>query len=120
MPKSEWLDKLVFRRMTEIHAVRTRMLFILYTWLNVVKEETEKSNNLYLYIDLPRFDFPVIFSELVEFFPHFICLSSLNSLTYRKLWHCPPSYHRLYLPHILQDLLSFRHRFTPTRQCGLL
>jgi hypothetical protein len=29
--------------------------------------ETEKSNNLYLYIDLPRFDFPVIFSELVEF-----------------------------------------------------
>jgi phosphatidylinositol 3-kinase len=24
MPKSEWLDKLVFRRMSEIHAVRTR------------------------------------------------------------------------------------------------
>ena len=71
MPKSEWLDKLVFRRMTEIHAVRTRMLFILYAWLNVVKEETEKSNNLYLYIDLPRFDFPVIFSELVGLFPHF-------------------------------------------------
>jgi phosphatidylinositol 3-kinase len=47
MPKSEWLDKLVFRRMSEIHAV-----------------ETEKSNNLYLYIDLPRFDFPIIFSEL--------------------------------------------------------
>ncbi|KAI9440788.1 atypical/PIKK/PI3K protein kinase, partial [Lactarius indigo] len=47
MPKSEWLDKLVFRRMSEIHAV-----------------ETEKSNSLYLYIDLPRFDFPIIFSEL--------------------------------------------------------
>jgi hypothetical protein len=31
------------------------------------KVETEKSNNLYLYIDLPRFDFPVIFSELVRF-----------------------------------------------------
>ena len=28
--------------------------------------ETEKSNNLYLYIDLPRFDFPIIFSELVR------------------------------------------------------
>jgi phosphatidylinositol 3-kinase len=25
MPKSEWLDKLVFRRMSEIHAVRTFM-----------------------------------------------------------------------------------------------
>jgi hypothetical protein len=32
-----------------------------------MKVETEKSNNLYLYIDLPRFDFPVIFSELVRF-----------------------------------------------------
>lgn len=28
--------------------------------------ETEKSENLYLYIDLPRFDFPVIFSEPVS------------------------------------------------------
>lgn len=27
--------------------------------------ETEKSENLFLYIDLPRFDFPVIFSEPV-------------------------------------------------------
>jgi len=27
--------------------------------------ETEKSENLYLYIDMPRFDFPVIFNELV-------------------------------------------------------
>ena len=28
--------------------------------------ETEKSENLFLYIDLPRFDFPVIFSEPVR------------------------------------------------------
>lgn len=28
--------------------------------------ETEKSENLFLYIDLPRFDFPVIFSEIVR------------------------------------------------------
>src|ERR1700679_4096653 len=34
--------------------------------------ETEKSENLFLYIDLPRFDFPVIFSEPVR-----ICMSSL-------------------------------------------
>lgn len=49
LPRSEWLDKLTFRKMSEIHAA-----------------ETEKSNNLYLYIDLPRFDFPVIFSEPVS------------------------------------------------------
>ncbi|TFY72459.1 hypothetical protein EVG20_g546 [Dentipellis fragilis] len=46
LPKSDWLDKIVFRKMTEIHAA-----------------ETEKSENLFLYIDMPRFDFPVIFSE---------------------------------------------------------
>ncbi|KAL1949822.1 hypothetical protein VTO73DRAFT_8703 [Trametes versicolor] len=46
LPKSEWLDSMAFRKMEEIHAA-----------------ETEKSENLYLYIDLPRFDFPVIFSE---------------------------------------------------------
>ncbi|KAI9066092.1 atypical/PIKK/PI3K protein kinase [Trametes sanguinea] len=46
LPKSDWLDALAFRKMAEIH-----------------KAETEKSENLYLYIDLPRFDFPVIYSE---------------------------------------------------------
>ncbi|KIJ52635.1 hypothetical protein M422DRAFT_243420 [Sphaerobolus stellatus SS14] len=46
LPKSDSLDKLAFRRMEEIHAA-----------------ETEKSENLYLYIDLPRFDFPVVFTE---------------------------------------------------------
>jgi hypothetical protein len=45
---------------------------VLCTRLNMAKVETEKSNNLYLYIDLPRFDFPVIFSELVQFLP---CIS---------------------------------------------
>ena len=38
-----------------------------------MKVETEKSNNLYLYIDLPRFDFPIIFSELVEFPSVYLC-----------------------------------------------
>jgi hypothetical protein len=50
-----------------------------------MKEETEKSNNLYLYIDLPRFDFPVIFSELVKLLPYFHVASLLDSLAYRKL-----------------------------------
>ncbi|KAG7092293.1 hypothetical protein E1B28_008655 [Marasmius oreades] len=46
LPKSDWLDKMTFRKMEEIHAM-----------------EAQKSRNLFLYIDLPRFDFPVIFCE---------------------------------------------------------
>ncbi|KAH7927966.1 putative atypical/PIKK/PI3K protein kinase [Leucogyrophana mollusca] len=46
LPKSDWLDKMAFRKMEEIHA-----------------SETEKSETMFLYIDFPRFDFPVIFSE---------------------------------------------------------
>lgn len=33
--------------------------------LTRAKAETEKSENLFLYIDLPRFDFPVVFTEPV-------------------------------------------------------
>ncbi|KIM64269.1 hypothetical protein SCLCIDRAFT_1213365 [Scleroderma citrinum Foug A] len=46
LPKSEWLDKTAFRKMEEVHAA-----------------ETAKSNNMFLYVDFPRFDFPVVFSE---------------------------------------------------------
>ncbi|KAG6832644.1 hypothetical protein H0H87_001017 [Tephrocybe sp. NHM501043] len=46
LPKSEWLDMMVFRKIEEIHAA-----------------EIQKSDNLFLYIDLPRFDFPVVFNE---------------------------------------------------------
>lgn len=49
LPKSDWLDNMAFRKMGEIHAA-----------------EADKSENLFLYIDLPRFDFPVIFSEPVR------------------------------------------------------
>jgi phosphatidylinositol 3-kinase len=35
-----------------------------------MQAETEKSENLFLYIDLPRFDFPVIFSEPVSISDH--------------------------------------------------
>ena len=34
---------------------------------------TEKSENLFLYIDLPRFDFPVIFNEPVRLLTAHIC-----------------------------------------------
>ncbi|KAG5723857.1 Phosphatidylinositol 3-kinase catalytic subunit type 3 [Termitomyces sp. T112] len=46
LPKSEWLDMMTFRKIEEIHAA-----------------EMEKTDNLFLYIDLPRFDFPVVFNE---------------------------------------------------------
>ncbi|GAA6011669.1 hypothetical protein JCM10207_004202 [Rhodosporidiobolus poonsookiae] len=46
IPRLDWLDKLAFRQIEKIH-----------------KAESEKSDNLFLYIDLPRFDFPVVFSE---------------------------------------------------------
>ncbi|BGP25770.1 phosphoinositide 3-kinase [Rhodotorula toruloides] len=46
IPRLDWLDKLAFRQIEKIH-----------------KAESEKSENLFLYIDLPRFDFPVIFCE---------------------------------------------------------
>nr|XP_007262933.1 phosphatidylinositol 3-kinase [Fomitiporia mediterranea MF3/22]EJD06669.1 phosphatidylinositol 3-kinase [Fomitiporia mediterranea MF3/22] len=46
LPKEDWLDKLAFRKMEEIHAA-----------------EAKKSKNFFLYVDLPRFDFPVVFSE---------------------------------------------------------
>lgn len=52
LPSVDWLDKLAFRRMEEIHA-----------------EEAAKSEHLFLYIDLPRFDFPIVFTEPVRIFP---------------------------------------------------
>lgn len=62
LPKSDWLDSLAFRKMEEIHAVCTS-LQTSNSWDLLQQAETEKSNNLFLYIDLPRFDFPVIFNE---------------------------------------------------------
>ncbi|KAE8541128.1 hypothetical protein D1P53_002482 [Cryptococcus gattii VGV] len=45
IPKIDWLDRLTFRQIEKAHSA------------------TEKSDNLYLYVDLPKFDFPVVFSE---------------------------------------------------------
>ncbi|WWD15916.1 hypothetical protein CI109_100340 [Kwoniella shandongensis] len=44
--KIDWLDRLAFRQIEKVHAA-----------------EASKSDKLYLYIDLPKFDFPVVFSE---------------------------------------------------------
>ncbi|RXK34820.1 phosphatidylinositol 3-kinase [Tremella mesenterica] len=44
--KIDWLDRMTFRQIEQIHA-----------------EESSKSDKLYLYVDLPRFDFPIVYSE---------------------------------------------------------
>ncbi|KAI9629453.1 hypothetical protein KEM48_012922 [Puccinia striiformis f. sp. tritici PST-130] len=47
LPRMEWLDQLAFRQIERIHA-----------------QETAKSRDMYLYVDLPRFDFPILFNEI--------------------------------------------------------
>jgi len=46
IPKNEWLDNLLFKEID-----------------NLLLKECNDSPNLYLYIDLPQFDFPVLFNE---------------------------------------------------------
>ncbi|KAH9815597.1 kinase-like domain-containing protein [Melampsora americana] len=47
LPRLDWLDKCAFRQIEKIHA-----------------EETAKSPHIYIYVDLPRFDFPIVFNEI--------------------------------------------------------
>lgn len=44
--KIDWLDRMAFRQIEKLHA-----------------EEASKSDHLFLYVDLPKFDFPVVFTE---------------------------------------------------------
>ncbi|KAN0063522.1 Phosphatidylinositol (PI) 3-kinase [Thecaphora frezii] len=46
LPHIDWLDKLAYRQIERIH-----------------KLESETSENLFLYVDMPRFDLPVVFCE---------------------------------------------------------
>ncbi|CAD6917266.1 unnamed protein product [Tilletia controversa] len=46
LPRVDWLDKLAFRHIERIHSA-----------------EAAASNALFLYIDLPRFDLPIVFCE---------------------------------------------------------
>ncbi|CAM0142069.1 Phosphatidylinositol (PI) 3-kinase [Umbelopsis sp. WA50703] len=48
----EWLDSLVFRQIERIH-----------------QEGTEKSDDLYLYVDFPKFDFPLVYGEMESVLP---------------------------------------------------
>lgn len=47
--KIDWLDRLAFRTIEQVH-----------------QAESAKSDQLFLYVDLPRFDFPVVYSEQVR------------------------------------------------------
>lgn len=58
--------------MEEVHAVRANLCADPLLVLNetaryvCVQAEAKKSENFFLYIDLPRFDFPVVFNEPVS------------------------------------------------------
>jgi phosphatidylinositol 3-kinase len=67
--------------------------------------ETEKSNSLYLYIDLPRFDFPIIFSELVRFLSihlfHHLILCPQEAVASTSQSSAPPSATHAPIPPLL-------------------
>ncbi|KAK4046921.1 Phosphatidylinositol (PI) 3-kinase [Microbotryomycetes sp. JL201] len=57
--RMDWLDKLAFRKIEQIHAL-----------------EASKSQHLFLYVDLPRFEFPVVFGEVEYSLPVLAPLAS--------------------------------------------
>ncbi|KAM0791817.1 hypothetical protein ACM66B_004077 [Microbotryomycetes sp. NB124-2] len=59
VPRMDWLDKLAFRKIEQIHAL-----------------EAAKSRHLFLYVDLPRFEFPVVFGEVEYSLPVLAPLAS--------------------------------------------
>lgn len=66
--RMDWLDKLAFRQIEQIHAVSRCVSGGATSGADavVLQAESDKSDNLFLYIDMPRFDFPVVFSETVR------------------------------------------------------
>lgn len=74
-----------------------------------VQSETEKSQNLYLYIDMPRFDFPVIFSEPVSTTAAEVMEDEILILPFLRMRH-------LYLLLLRQFLQLFRARYPALRQ----
>jgi phosphatidylinositol 3-kinase len=49
LPRLDWLDNLAFRKIEQLHTS--------------IKSNGQVSEDVFVYIDFPRFDFPVIFSE---------------------------------------------------------
>ena len=55
LPRLDWLDNLAFRKIEQLHtSIKTN---------NNSNSSWQPSEEVFLYIDFPRFDFPVVFSE---------------------------------------------------------
>ncbi|PLW41324.1 hypothetical protein PCANC_17341 [Puccinia coronata f. sp. avenae] len=83
LPRLEWLDQLAFRKIERIHA-----------------QETAKSRDMYLYVDLPRFDFPILFNEIELPSP---CLPSALSAVVHPTGSNTSA---IYSPHHLADIFT--------------
>jgi phosphatidylinositol 3-kinase len=68
IPRVEWLDHLAFREIENLNKVA-------YLWLSLAQALIDvnlfdffqvEPDMLYLYVDLPKFDFPVVFSDKVS------------------------------------------------------
>jgi phosphatidylinositol 3-kinase len=75
MPHLDWLDKMTFAEIEKIHAVSRRQfqhlayipsLTARLSISTMLQAESAKSPHLFLYIDLLKFDFPVVFAEPVR------------------------------------------------------
>lgn len=70
MSRLEWLDRLTFREIENINKVDFSCNQLQTLLVNVCEqEESLKTKHLFLYIDLPQFDFPLVFNEKVGGFP---------------------------------------------------
>ncbi|OAV94835.1 hypothetical protein PTTG_00753 [Puccinia triticina 1-1 BBBD Race 1] len=83
LPRLEWLDQLAFRQIEKIHA-----------------QETAKSRDMYLYVDLPRFDFPILFNEIE--LPAPSLPSTLSTVAQPAVGNTSA----LYSPHHLADIFT--------------
>lgn len=70
MERVEWLDVAVFREIERVQAVSPVVAPLLKAarlrnrlWH---QREVERTDRLFLYVELPRFDFPVVFAEQVR------------------------------------------------------
>ncbi|KAJ1031605.1 hypothetical protein NDA13_001996 [Ustilago tritici] len=64
LPRVDWLDKLAYRQVEKVH-----------------KLESQSSDRLFLYLDLPRFELPIVFCEAESILPSADASNGLASLS---------------------------------------
>ncbi|SPO21038.1 related to phosphatidylinositol 3-kinase [Ustilago trichophora] len=64
LPRVDWLDKLAYRQVEKVYQV-----------------ESQSSDRLFLYIDLPRFELPIVFCEAESTLPSADGVNGLSSLS---------------------------------------